>query len=166
MNFFFLDASALCKRYAPEIGSDRMHYLFQHAPVGRLSCLMLGASEVYSVLVRRQNAGGLTPAAFRASITNLFQEIIASLHFPVLRVENSLIRNSLSHIDQHAINSNDAAVLQMALRLAAGHRQQGNDLVLVASDQRLLRAAQREGLTTFDPETQDSVTLQTLLATP
>jgi hypothetical protein len=33
---------------------------------------------------------------------------------------------------------------------------------LVASDQRLLRAAQAEGLPTFDPETQDQAALGAL----
>ena len=39
----------------------------------------------------------------------------------------------------------------------------GDDLVLVASDQRLLRAAQAEGLVTFDPETQSQADLDALL---
>jgi hypothetical protein len=36
-------------------------------------------------------------------------------------------------------------------------------LVLVASDQRLLRAAQAQGLNTFNPETQDRAALAPLL---
>jgi hypothetical protein len=38
-----------------------------------------------------------------------------------------------------------------------------DDLVLVASDQRLLRAAQAEGLLTFDPERQDKADLGVVL---
>jgi len=40
----------------------------------------------------------------------------------------------------------------------------GNQLVLVSSDQRLLKAAQAEGLFTFDPETQSQADLDALLA--
>jgi hypothetical protein len=36
-------------------------------------------------------------------------------------------------------------------------------LVLVSSDQRLLRAAQAEGLVTFNPEIQDQATLAALV---
>jgi hypothetical protein len=43
----------------------------------------------------------------------------------------------------------------IARKLRAG----GGDLVLVASDQRLLRAPQAEGLSTFDPESQDQAAL-------
>jgi hypothetical protein len=49
------------------------------------------------------------------------------------------------------------------LGLAHRLRQHGDDLVLVASDQRLLRAAQVEGLTTFNPESQDFAALSALI---
>jgi hypothetical protein len=49
------------------------------------------------------------------------------------------------------------------LDLAAPYRASGDDLVLFSSDQRLLRAAQAEGLLTFNPETQVQTTLDTLL---
>jgi hypothetical protein len=63
----------------------------------------------------------------------------------------------------HSVNATDAIVLHAALGLAQHQRSRGDDLVLVASDQRLLRAAQAEGLRTFDPETQDQATLALLV---
>jgi hypothetical protein len=42
-------------------------------------------------------------------------------------------------------------------------RAAGNDLVLVARDRRLLRAAQAEGLLTFDPENQTEPELDILI---
>ena len=53
MNYFFLDASRLAKRYSLEAGVDLMDQLFLKASRDRLFCLMLGAAEVVSVLVRR-----------------------------------------------------------------------------------------------------------------
>jgi hypothetical protein len=53
-------------------------------------------------------------------------------------------------------------VLRTALDLALIKRSIGDDLVVVASDQRLLRAAQAEGLP-FDPETQSQADLAVLL---
>jgi hypothetical protein len=67
-------------------------------------------------------------------------------------------------LDKYAINAHDAIVLQTALDLVAQWRTDGNTLVLVASDQRLLKAAQAEGLLTFDPETQREAELDALLA--
>jgi predicted nucleic acid-binding protein len=166
MNYFCVDASALAKRYAAETGTDQMNYLFAQLPLARLCCLMLGVAEVVSVLVRRRNAGHVPQPQFQQSLAALHLEIGLQPAILPLPVDNQVIESAFLHIERHAINSNDAILLQVAMKLAAGHRQQGNDLVLVASDQRLLRAAQREGLTTFDPETQDIVTLQRLLAMP
>ncbi len=53
----------------------------------------------------------------------------------------------------------DASALAIARKL----RTSGDDLVLVASDQRLLRAARSEGLVTFNPETQNQAALAALV---
>jgi hypothetical protein len=50
-----------------------------------------------------------------------------------------------------------------ALAIARQLRANGDDLVLVASDQRLLRAADAEGLSTFNPEIQDHAALAPLI---
>jgi len=62
---------------------------------------------------------------------------------------------SLSLIVAHSINSTGAITLRSALAIVQKLRAGGDDLVLVSSDQRLLRAAQAEGLLTFNPENQD-----------
>jgi predicted nucleic acid-binding protein len=66
-------------------------------------------------------------------------------------------------IVRHAINATDAIVLRVALDIAQYLRSGGDDLVLVASDLRLLRAAQAEGLLTFNPESKDQAALAVLV---
>jgi len=70
---------------------------------------------------------------------------------------------ALPLIETHSINATDAIILRLALNLAVRLRGAGHDLVLVASDQRLLRAAQAEALLTFDPETQSHSVLDALM---
>ncbi len=55
-------------------------------------------------------------------------------------------------IEIHSLNSVDAIVLRSVLDIAAELRSTGDILVLVASDQRLLRVARAEGLQVFNPE--------------
>ena len=55
-------------------------------------------------------------------------------------------------IETHSLNSVDAMVLRSALDVVTELRSIGDTLVLVASDQRLLRAARAEGLQIFNPE--------------
>lgn len=163
MRLFFLDGSALAKRYVAEPGTPLIDFLFDHVSPDRLVVLSIGFAEVVSVLVRRKNAGVVSAATFSQALIQLGQEII---HSPTLRkveASNTLVIAALAHIQKHSINATDAIVLHGALGLARHMRSRGGDLVLVASDQRLLRAGQAEGLVTFNPETQDQASLATLV---
>lgn len=163
MNSFLFDASALVKRYAPEPGAAAVDYLFQKAARPRLLCLMLGVAEVAAALVRKWNSGVITPAVFAAAMTQLRAEILTAEDFAKLPADNGLISASIAFAHRHAVNATDAIVLQAAVDLAAQLRVDGDDLALVAADQRLLRAAQAEGLVTLNPETQAESDLDVLL---
>src|SRR5581483_1520459 len=163
MASFCLDGSALAKRYVPETGSALIDFLFENVPEQRLYVVNVGAAEVVCVLVRKKNAGTLSSADFSQAIVELESEIIRSAAKHLLSFDNAVVIDAFVHIVTHAINATDAIVLRVALDIAQHLRQQGDDLVLVASDQRLLRAAQAEGLVTFNPETQDQAALATLV---
>jgi hypothetical protein len=66
-------------------------------------------------------------------------------------------------IEKHSINSVDAIVLRSALEVVIDLRDVGDDLVLVASDKRLLRAARVEGLSVFNPEIDSQQILAALI---
>ena len=162
-NVFYLDASALAKRYVPEPGSLIVDHLFAQAPASRLIVLYLGIAETASILLRKTNAKLLSSARYTQALGELGAEIIndSSLRKPT--ATNDLVNAALLLIRQHSINATDAVLLRSALDIAAALRKVGDDLVLVASDQRLLRAAQAEGLPTFNPETQSTADLDLLL---
>jgi predicted nucleic acid-binding protein len=151
---FLFDASALVKRYAPEVGAAVVDYLFAQAGRGRLLCLMLGVAEVSAALVRKRNSGSITSPMFAAAMTQLRMEVLMAADFIKLPADNALIATAIPLAEKHAINATDAIVLQTALTIITQRRAAGDDLVLVASDQRLLRAAQAEGVFTLNPETQ------------
>ncbi|MDX2042806.1 MAG: hypothetical protein SF097_16425, partial [Acidobacteriota bacterium] len=65
MNFFWLDASALVKRYVLETGTSSINHLFNQTSPRVLICLLEGIGETISILVRRKNQGVLTPSVFR-----------------------------------------------------------------------------------------------------
>jgi predicted nucleic acid-binding protein len=163
MNFFLADASALIKRYAPEAGSALVGHLLSQAPRDRLMCLMLGAAEVVAALVRKRNGGQITPAVFAVALLQFRGEVLDAVDFLKLPVDNLLIGASLPLLDKHSLNATDAILLQLAREQGQVLRAAGNDLVLIASDKRLLKAAQAEGLVTFDPETQTQADLDALL---
>ena len=163
MRYFLIDASALAKRYHAEKGSPLMIHLFASAASARLSCLMLGAAEVVAALVRKRNGGLISASSFVIALSRLTVEVLDDTAFTKHPADSALIRRAIGLLVKHPINSSDALALQIALELAPFHRTQGDDFALVASDQRLLKAAQAEGLVTFDPEAQSQSDLDALI---
>lgn len=153
MHHFYFDASALAKRYTDEVGSDKIDFFFDNVPLERLSCLTIGAMEVFWICVRKRNDGRITNHQFERAAALLRREVINSQSdFKKISVPDSLVWSSMDLIETHSLNSVDALVLRSALDTATELRSIGDRLVLVASDQRLLRAAHAEGLQIFNPE--------------
>ena len=166
MYYFYFDASALVKRYTEEIGSDKVDFLFQNVPLNRLMCLAIGVAEVFSICVRKRNDGRITRHHFEQAVGYLDSEVInIESDFETIPVQNALIWKSISLMDIHSINSVDAILLCSALDIVTNLRDENNELVLIASDQRLLRAAQIEGLLCFNPETDSQQVLMNWVAT-
>ena len=158
--YFYFDASALVKRYTDEIGSDEVDFLFANVPLARMNCLILGAAEVFWICVRKRNDGRITHNHFTQATRYLEQEVMdTNSDFKTISIPDTLVLNSMSIIETHSLNSVDAIVLRSALDIATELRNTGNTLILVASDQRLLRAAQEEGLVVFNPEVDPQQTL-------
>lgn len=126
-------------------------------------CLHICTGEVISILVRRKNGGLLTNAVFTQAMTNFRTEVLDDANFKLAPATYSLVSDSHEFIEQYSLNATDALILQAALVFASMLRRAGDDLVLVTSDQRLLRAAQAEALATFNPETDSQVQLEALL---
>jgi hypothetical protein len=112
-----------------------------------------------SVLARKKNAVLLAAARFSQALLSFEREVVQSLGKHLLPVDNSAATDALTLIVKHSVNSADAIVLRVAMDVAQHLRSLGDDLVLVASDQRLLRAGKGEGLITFNPEIQDQAAL-------
>ena len=153
MYHFYFDASALAKRYTDEVGSDKIDFFFDNVPLERLSCLTLGAIEVFWICVRKRNDNRITSHQFERATTHLRHEVINNQSgFKTISVPDSLVWDSIRLIERYSLNSVDAMVLRSALDTATELRSTDDKLVLVASDQRLLRAAHAEGLQIFSPE--------------
>jgi predicted nucleic acid-binding protein len=160
---FYLDASVLAKRYVAETGTPVVNYLFTQAAREDMMCLALGTVEVLSIFVRKKNANAISLAVFNQAMTDFRSEVIDAPDFTKVSLPDPLLYAAMPLVETHSINATDAVILRSALDLAAQLRADGNDLALVASDHRLLRAAQAEGLLTFDPETQTETDLDALL---
>lgn len=163
MNSFYWDASALAKRYAPELGTSLVNHLFTYVVLDRMMCLVISTGEVMSILVRRKNNNRINADDFSQALENFRAEVIDSAAFQLASIEDALVLASHPLIEQHSLNATDALVLRSALDAAAMVWPAGHDTVLIASDHRLLRAAQAEGLQTFNPELNTQTYLDALI---
>ena len=164
MHYFYFDASALVKRYTEEIGSDKVDYLFLNVPLNQLKCLTIGAAEVFWICVRKKNDRRITPYEFTHAVANLNREVTSDVSdFRTDSVPDTLVWESLNLVETYSLNSIDAMVLRSALKTAIELRRTNDTLVLIASDRRLLRTANNEGLLTFNPEIDTEQTLKAWL---
>ena len=163
MNFFWLDASACVKRYIVEEGTPLINYLFDHISLDEVFCLLEGVGEIISVIVRSRNRAEITAESFNQAKRLLADEIIYSEKVELVLPTENQITTSWEFIEKHSVNSTDALLLQCALDAANELRTNGDNLVLVSADKRLLSASRNEGLITFDPETDSQATLDFLI---
>lgn len=156
------DASGLAKRYVSENGSQTVNALF--ASGGRLAATLLGYAETYSILLRRLNDRRLDVPTFTAAVLAQENEVLASLEFDLLSVDDASILSSIALMKRHNLNSSDAVILALFLRYARQQAAESVPCLLVAADQRLLRAAAAEGLATLNPESVSAAAVPALLA--
>ena len=166
MIYFWLDANAIVKRYVVEKGTPLINHLFSNVSAERMICLFDSMDETRSVIVRKRNRGEITSSGFNQAIQQFEREVINST--AVLQVHATVNQKIAARelIDNHSINSTDAYILRCALDKANELREGNHDLIFVSSDKRLLRAAQSEGLLTFDPETDRQTALDVFMDPP
>ncbi len=163
MNHFALDASALVKRYHNEPGAKVVQTLTDTLLADEPRHALVSWStlaETLASLNRKRNAGIVSQNVYQAVRTRLLLE---AREMNILTVTDTMIRDSLSLIERHNINASDALFLRQALDWQA-QLPAGDNVVMVAADRRLLRAAEAEGLATLDPEQSNVAKVRPLLA--
>lgn len=140
----YLDTSALIKRYVAEMGSTVVRDLLRREELAGTATIAY--AEVYSGLTRRHREGYVSKRQYTLACREFEREWPAYVHVE-LRSEVLTLARDL--IQRHTLRGFDAIHLASALILHAGLR---DDVMLVASDDRLLRAAAAEHLPILNVE--------------
>ena len=162
MNHFALDASALVKRYHNEPGAEVVQALTDAVLADdprRALASWSTLAETLASLNRKRNDGILSQHLYQAVRTRLLLEV---REMNILTVTDTAVRNSLSLIERYHINASDALFLRQALDWQA-ELPEGDHVVMVTADRRLLRAAEAEGLAILDPEQSEVAEAKLLL---
>ena len=142
MSRYFLDSSALVKRYRNEVGSQWVLQLL--SPPNHLVIHRLSHIEVASAILRR-NADTLSAFQAPAALAT-FNKDVADI-FDVLEFNDQLISTALAVVSRHRLRAADAIQLASALLSKSG----AQELILVSADDELNAAAAAEGLQVENP---------------
>jgi predicted nucleic acid-binding protein len=141
---YYLDTSALVKRYHVEPGTSYLDRIFDE-PEATFIIASITIAEFTSAIVRKRTAGEITQQAVLHALSRFAEDLIAE--FWILDVERSHIHDAQQLILRHGLRTLDA--LQLALVLVT----RALSPVFLSSDARLLAAAKVEGINALDPTT-------------
>ncbi len=137
----FLDTSALIKLYIAESGSEAM---LRRVSGKLIAVSQLAYAETHATFARRHREGLVTAEERQLLIDSFEQDWQTALQIPVSEQVLPLVPDLCR---DHPLRGADALQLAAALMV---HRQ-GVEIHFATNDQRLLGAAEAEGLVVFDP---------------
>ncbi len=150
MTEYYADSSVLVKRHVDEIGADWFRALADPAAGHTVVTLRLSMIEVYSALNRRRREAHLNPADY-ALIAADFAAVCA-LEYELIELTPEVVERARQLLERHPLRAYDAA--QLAAALLSHETLAANGLpplTFLAADDRLLTAAQAEGLLADNP---------------
>jgi hypothetical protein len=144
MASYYLDSSAVVKRYVDEAGSGWVRSLCEH-PDHAVLLSELALVEVSSAFARRQRRGELSVADQRLYLDLFIGDCVQS--YQLIPVERMVIDRAVALVQQYGLRAYDA--VQLASALVAGDLLRATRLpalTFVAADAALLDAAAAAGL--------------------
>ena len=150
MAAFYLESSALVKRYSTEKGSKFVVKLMQPSARNRLYSVKITEVEVCAALTRKRKGLTMTVAAATKSIVRFRRNFAA--RFVKSDVSDSLLNDAIRLSDLHTLRGYDAVQLAAALAANGERISRGlSPLTFVSADAELNIAAQAEGLAVENP---------------
>lgn len=176
MAVYYLDTSAILKRYRTEKGTDVVDALFESMkpavadPAGGVRGLMealresmsprqrlytshFSCLEVESVAARTISGNSLIDLPYQTLLASFASDLRDYLSLE--KVDGEMVNYAIEMTRRTRLRPADSVHLASALALRA--RNESEELVVVASDKELLAAAQGAGIKTLDPEGADAM---------
>jgi len=145
VSLYFLDSSALVKRYIAETGSAWVRALTDPAAHNPLIIARITWVEVLSALARRRREGSLTPDDVAKAIRAFRYDL--DMQYQVAELTLTLAEAAGQLVTQHPLRAYDAVQLASAL----GVQARAPTLIFLSADDRLIAVAQAAGLATDNP---------------
>ena len=149
MSAYYIDSSALVKRYIEEDGSEVVDRVLDD-PDQRCYISRIAGAEVVATLTRRGRGERWTEQQIDERI-DLFYDDLRS-RYRLVDASRAILSDSMDTARRHRLRGYDAVHLATAVRVNAVRVEQGaQPVVLMSSDDELNAAAQAEGLAVLNP---------------
>jgi len=150
MTHYFMDSSALVKRYVPEQGTGWVRSITAERAQNVILIARVTIIEITSGLARRKREGYLSPAHARS--IRLLLDYHAGRDYLGIGLSSSIVSLAQDLLEKHSLRAYDS--VQLASALEARSRLTNTSLsplLFVAGDIQLLSAASAENLTIDSP---------------
>jgi len=143
---YFIDTSALVKRYITEIGSKWIQLLTDPNANNKLILSRITWIEILSAFSRLKRERVIDESIFDVALQSFEFDWYTQYH--IVEFNESLSNNAGKLVKKHPLRAYDSVQLASALRV---QKIMTNSLIFVSSDIRLLKVAQNEGLQIENP---------------
>src|ERR1700722_18480939 len=106
MSFYFLDSSALLKRYVIETGTAWMQSLFDPSLRNRVAVAAISLVEITAAVARRGRAGSLRPSEATRILGSM--KLHFAQDFEVVGIAQPVINVAVAAAERHALRGYDA----------------------------------------------------------
>jgi predicted nucleic acid-binding protein len=140
VNNYFIDTSALFKRYIPEQGTDELDNILNQDGIFYISELTI--IEVISNLKRKNEISGEINEELYEKIKSEFFNDIAEEKIRTARISSDTIIEAINIIDQNYVTPIDSLQLAAAVQI----KSEWGNVVFICSDEKLGSLAEKHGL--------------------
>jgi predicted nucleic acid-binding protein len=149
MAAYFLDSSAIVKRYISEVGSAWIMDLMDPARANRIYAAGIAGAEVVAAMARRAAQAGAPRPTLLGAIADF--RIDFSRRFVIVDVSFTLIAAAMDIAERHALRGYDCVQLAAAVQVNREYLALASSCTLVSADGELNAAALASGLVAENP---------------
>ncbi len=151
MSNYFLDSSALLKRYVSETGSGWIGNLTPAQAGNTLIVAQITQAETVSAVSRQKREHHISSRTARAIRLLIDRHFVRQ--YLVVNLSSSIIQLAENLLEAHPLRAYDSIQLASAIELNDRLKQVGSPaLIFLSADKRLLAVAGSVGLITDNPE--------------
>ena len=150
MAIYFLDSSALVKRYISETGSNWVCNLFDPSLGNQFFIAAIAGVEIVSAITRRAKNGGIN-VADAIAVRDQFKQDFQT-EYQIIEISDKIINSAINIAESYALRGYDAVQLASGRELNILCIANGlNGVNFVSADNNLNTAAIGEGLIIENP---------------